>query len=255
LISNFKLTFFDTPVIHLKTVDSTNTYLKNQKNDLPILVLADYQTEGRGQYGKNWSSIAVENLLFSFQFFPQKTSIENAHLISHIVAIKITEVLNLQIGHKLVTIKWPNDIILNNKKIGGILIETSLEGTKIQNIIVGIGLNINQLKFDFELKNASSLRKEYPAILWDKNLILEELVARFESIIIEESLGLNQSEIIELFNQNLFKFKEKIKIKKDSEPITALNLGVNETGQWILKNIISLEEIKINSSREVEYLF
>jgi BirA family transcriptional regulator, biotin operon repressor / biotin---[acetyl-CoA-carboxylase] ligase len=255
LNSNFKLSFFDTPVIHLDVVDSTNTYLKELKNNKPTLVLADYQSEGRGQYGKNWVSESEQNLLFSFQFFPKNTTIENAHLISQIVALEISEVLNQFLEQKIVTIKWPNDIILNNKKIGGILIETSLENSKIQNFIIGIGLNISQTSFGSELKNASSLKMEFPDIDWNRIELLYRLISRMEAMILNEKQGFNQTEIRTQFNQNLYKYLEEISLIKDNQSISATNLGVNESGQWILKNIDTNNEFIVNSSREVEYVY
>lgn len=253
--SNSKLTFFDKPIVELKEVSSTNSYLKEIENTLPTLVCADFQTAGRGQYGKIWTSTDCENLLFSFQFFPSNSSIQSANLISQLVAIEIVTTINLKLNEEKCSIKWPNDIILKNKKIGGILIETSLRNYKIEQFIIGIGINIGQNSFDSSLPNASSLAIEYPDIFWDKYMLLSQLIPRLEAMIFQEKKGINPTEVMSLFNMNQYKFNQQIQLKKGEQIQDFINLGVNNSGQWLVKNKLTDEIMTINSSSEIEYIY
>ena len=114
-----ELTFFGTPVVHLEEINSTNEYLKNVTNHTPMLVIADYQTKGRGQYGKVWESASNQNLTFSFQWQPYNLKVEEGYKISQLVSLVILETINHFIAPNRASIKWPNDIIIKNKKVCG----------------------------------------------------------------------------------------------------------------------------------------
>ena len=126
--------------------------------DLPegFVVYADFQTSGRGQQGNSWEAEKKKNLLFSLLLYPKHILINEQFLISQAVSIGIKRVLDKYVDN--ISIKWPNDIFWNNRKIAGILIENSLQGTSIKNSIVGIGLNVNQVEFNC-VPNAVSLKQ------------------------------------------------------------------------------------------------
>ncbi|WP_185868363.1 biotin--[acetyl-CoA-carboxylase] ligase [Blattabacterium cuenoti] len=152
--------------IFLQEVDSTNTYAKkhcsnyHQENEIWYIILSNYQTRGLG-YGKNiWYAEKRKNLTFSIilNFF-KNFSAEKLYIINIIVSNAIHKTLSIFSKKKMFWIKWPNDIIsIDNKKIGGILTENNILINKIYKTIIGIGLNINQIKFDNEW-NATSLKK------------------------------------------------------------------------------------------------
>ena len=137
-------------IIHLERVDSTSNYIatlhKEGKVGHGMVILADEQTNGRGQRGAKWQSEANQNLLFSFYIEYSNLHIDKQEGITHFISLAIQRAL-LNNGIES-TIKWPNDILVNSKKIAGILIENQLRGTNIQSSIIGIGLNILQTKFD-----------------------------------------------------------------------------------------------------------
>jgi BirA family transcriptional regulator, biotin operon repressor / biotin---[acetyl-CoA-carboxylase] ligase len=149
-------------LIWLQKTDSTNQYLQDmlKKSKMPegTMVIADEQTEGRGQRGNHWESSTGENLTFSFIIYPDFLELTNQFMLSKIIALALFDLL---IGYnENVKIKWPNDIYIGKKKIAGILLENVIKGTKISNTIVGIGLNINQKIFPEALPFASSLSLE-----------------------------------------------------------------------------------------------
>ena len=147
-------------IIKLNAIDSTNSYLRQLSNTNALedytTVVTNYQTNGRGQMGTQWSSQEAKNLMVSVYKDVSFVNIESHFFISIVVSLSILEALQRLHIPKL-SIKWPNDILSENKKIGGILIENVIKHNHLQNSIIGFGLNINQTLFD-DLPNASSLR-------------------------------------------------------------------------------------------------
>lgn len=124
--------------------------------------IADYQSAGKGQRGNTWTSNAGENLLFSILLKPHQNLINSQFYLSKAIAIGVLEGLTTYIKHQKLEvpkleIKWPNDLYLNGKKMGGILLESHFVAGKWNFCIAGIGLNINQKSFE-DLR-ANSLSK------------------------------------------------------------------------------------------------
>lgn len=134
--------------IHFETIDSTNTYLKEnyEKLDNFTFVSADFQSAGRGRNNRNWKSEKGENLLFSL-LIKDKALIDKFSSLSVISAFSIIKALNLE--H--LSIKWPNDIYYKDSKLCGILLE-AVTINEIECLIIGIGLNVNQREFVGEYK-------------------------------------------------------------------------------------------------------
>lgn len=147
-------------LIKLNATDSTNLYLKGlmQGNNLGdfTVVTAENQTKGRGQMGTHWLSDPGKNLTFSVLKLFSGVRVEDRFRINIGVSLAIYEALQ-SINVPDLKIKWPNDIMSGNFKIGGILIENVLTGQSISSSIIGVGLNVNQVDFQ-NLPNVSSLR-------------------------------------------------------------------------------------------------
>jgi len=164
-------------IIKLSAIDSTNDFLKdlsrNQSVDNFTAVVAQKQTNGKGQMGATWQSEEGKNLIMSILI---KDVLQNSDEIFHLnvaVALSILQVLE-DFNIPKLSVKWPNDIMSDHKKICGILIENSFKlDTKIESV-VGIGLNVNQRKFD-DLPKASSM-----AVVaeneFDLDLILNKII-------------------------------------------------------------------------------
>ena len=144
----------------IKETVSTNTLLWEmlRKESLPegFVVQTDFQTAGKGQMGNSWESESGENLLFSMLLYPQRVPTDQLFLISQIVSIGLKKALDNYVDG--ITVKWPNDIYWNDKKLAGILIENSFQANKVKTV-VGIGLNVNQRKFVSNAPNPISLRQ------------------------------------------------------------------------------------------------
>ena len=149
-------------IIKLNAIDSTNSYLKElaQKSvlDTFTVVVAKQQTLGRGQLGTTWVSEQGKNLTFSLLIRFYDFKIQDQFYLSMAVSLGLISALRNFVGVSL-KIKWPNDILAEKDKVAGILIENILKSSTINYSIVGIGLNVNQLKFQSDIENVTSLKK------------------------------------------------------------------------------------------------
>lgn len=167
---------------HFDTISSTNDWAKEQlhsfSRDKITIISAEEQTQGRGQYGRQWFSPAGKNLYASFCFFVLPTQ-KDVLSITHIMAIAIATLLEEE--GILAQIKWPNDVLVHGKKIAGILCETVPLEPEI-GIVVGLGLNINMTTHEFSRvgRPATSFLIEN-----EKNYNRKELIGRLEKLFSE----------------------------------------------------------------------
>jgi len=146
---------------HLAQTDSTNSVLRklsaNGEAKNMAMVVADYQTAGRGQVGNKWESEAGKNLLMSILLCPHQLDVRQQYYLSMAVSVGIEKALRKYVDN--VKIKWPNDVYVGDKKLAGILIENTLLGINIATSIVGIGLNVNQTVFLSDAPNPVSIKQ------------------------------------------------------------------------------------------------
>ncbi len=139
--------------IFIEETESTNEALKleEQKHKLPegTVVYTHYQRKGKGQADAKWESEPAHNLLLSVLYAPKFLKIEAQMYLNLAVALACRQFIAELLPEHIVRIKWPNDLVVNGHKIGGILIENAISGNQLKNSIVGIGINVNQLKFNF----------------------------------------------------------------------------------------------------------
>ena len=150
-----------TYIERLKEIPSTNDYLKKLCQEGYArefhTVLAESQTAGKGQRGNSWESETGKNLTFSMVLYPTNLEIKDHFFLSILTAFSVFDALRFYTDG--FSIKWPNDIYWNDKKIGGILIENEMEGKYITQSVIGIGLNINQEVFLSDAPNPVSLKQ------------------------------------------------------------------------------------------------
>lgn len=162
------------PIIRLKEIDSTNSYLKRLARHQPCseesIVVADFQTGGRGQMGSGWFAEKGKNLLFSILLYPKNLPANAMFIISRIASLAVKYMVDPLVND--ISIKWPNDIYWREKKIAGILIENDIRNGNIENSVIGIGINVNQLQFPVELPNPTSL-----ALIMGEEQNLDNLLA------------------------------------------------------------------------------
>lgn len=197
-------------ICYFRELESTNTYSKKMPGDEVdhgLLCLTDNQTKGRGQYEREWESEVGKNLTFSLVFKPQTS--ERFHVLTLACALALVEYLN-EYMHKphCSFIKWPNDVMLNQKKVAGFLAETVFTGNKLDRLVIGIGLNVNQQHFSSGLsEKATSVSIEKQEIL-SREALLSELLSRVE------------------YKYNLWQRRQKNLIK-------SINRNIEGYGKWI----------------------
>lgn len=167
--------------VALQQTDSTNRYLTDLCDGGGVeeftTVSAEFQTAGKGQRGNSWEAEAGANLLFSTLFYPRFLAARRQFLLSQLVSLSIKEVLDAYTAD--ISIKWPNDIYWQERKICGILIENDLQGATIGRCIVGVGLNVNQERFLSDAPNPVSLR-QITGRLHDRDTLLTDVVVRMQ---------------------------------------------------------------------------
>ena len=148
-------------IIKLNAIDSTNDYLKNLLDKKPVInytvVTANFQNKGKGQMGGFWESEAGKNLICSVYLSNSIIKLSNQFVINIIVCLAIKKSLH-KFNIPQLSVKWPNDIMSGSSKICGVLIENIIKNSSIQDIIIGIGLNVNQTIFK-NSPNATSIKK------------------------------------------------------------------------------------------------
>lgn len=150
-------------IIRLPEGGSSNSIMSSQAADLPhgAVVALVAQTAGRGQRGNSWEAAPGENITMSMLFRPESVRPSEQFMLSEMVSIGIVQFLRNLLGDcreaERVSIKWPNDIYVGDRKICGILIEHSLMGGRIAHTIAGIGVNINQMEFLSDAPNPVSV--------------------------------------------------------------------------------------------------
>ncbi len=184
-----KTSLFGTYVYYFPEIDSTNNYasrLAEEGAPEGTVVICDFQTAGKGRLSRHWESSRDSNILMSIILRP-RLEIERVSKITLATAEILVKTLEKFLGKlKFDTltfnVKWPNDILVNGKKIGGILTESSLREKDIIYVVVGIGLNVNQdiiqLSKDVRL-NATSLFAETGQI-FDREILIAEIITEFE---------------------------------------------------------------------------
>ena len=144
-----------------------------------MVVVADYQTAGKGCGTNSWESERGKNLTFSMLIHPTDIPASQQFRITEVVSVALCEVLEQYIGD--VSIKWPNDIYMGDKKICGVLIENRLQGNVIVDSIIGIGLNVNQTVFRSDAPNPVSLRQLLGREI-DREALLHDFLETLEAV-------------------------------------------------------------------------
>jgi BirA family biotin operon repressor/biotin-[acetyl-CoA-carboxylase] ligase len=234
------------PLIELSSIDSTNIYAISQVQQQMAIsgscYRADFQTHGKGQFGKLWGSEKGENLLCSYvlnlnelenTFKKGQKWTQNDQIgLSIAVSIGVYRFFKAIAGDET-SIKWPNDLYWRDRKAGGILIENTLRGTEWTWAVIGIGININQTQFDATIGKPVSLR-QITGKEWEINQLLKDL-SQALTVSINGWLQNGITLLLEDYNQGLFRKGKKVMFNnKEQGDFEATVMGVNEKGQLIL---------------------
>jgi BirA family transcriptional regulator, biotin operon repressor / biotin---[acetyl-CoA-carboxylase] ligase len=232
------------PITVLQTIDSTNKYAMGlihagmARHGEAVFALA--QPEGKGQWGKKWSSEPGANILLSVIIKPGRLKLPDQFYFNAAMSLAVYDFFSKYAGDET-TIKWPNDLYWRDRKAGGILIESVVRGSESgvnspesaagiwEWAVVGIGININQTAFPDELINPVSL-KQITGQDFDPLELAKELC-----VCISEQFDLlvngKKENIYKRYNQHLYKLNEQVKLKKDNRMFEVIIKGVSPFGK------------------------
>ena len=223
-------------IIHIDETDSTNRWMKeliqlhpSEETQHEMVVVCDYQTAGRGCGSNSWEAEPGKNLLMSVLMHPKKVSARTQFIITQIVSVALCRTIETVIGSEhRVTIKWPNDIYVGDKKICGVLIENSIEGRRIKDCIIGIGLNVNQTEFRSDAPNPVSM-----AQLTGKEMNREEVLNAFLD---ELSKQCENRNIHRDYLRMMYRCDGMYPFESEGTRFMARVVGVNDDGRLMLED-------------------
>ncbi len=250
-----KTLFIGQNCIHIESLDSTNSYASEMLRQIELsegsVIYSFEQKSGRGQRENSWESKPNKNVALSLVLHPKFLSVNQQFLLAKITSLAVADLMAEMLvdSHKPneISIKWPNDVYVNKKKIAGILIENTLRESTLQSSIVGIGINVNQL--DFTTKQATSL-----ALLTDKEFelmnVLERLCEFFEVRYLQ--LKANKLEGIDNgYLERLYKLNQWASYSSEETKFEGKIRGVSKIGR--LKLELRSGEMKEFNLKEIVF--
>jgi BirA family biotin operon repressor/biotin-[acetyl-CoA-carboxylase] ligase len=224
----------DAPIIELDIIDSTNNYamrLIDADTAQPgLTITANRQTQGKGQRGKKWEDTGGQSLLMSIIATPI-VGIEQQFTFNAGIAVAIADVLLSLYENWDVRIKWPNDIIINDKKAGGLLIENVIRGSEWTYAVIGLGLNILQDRFPPELPYAGSLKTQSGKVFQISN-VFNALRGQILNAVYDQA---DPSELLDKYNSYLYRKDELQTFSNGEKEWKGRIIAVTRQGQLMVK--------------------
>lgn len=229
--------------IYADEVVSTNTLLLDKKNNYNTngtVLLAEKQTKGRGRKDRVWYSAPESNLTFSILLTKDKLLFNSINFLNFAASLGVaTAIENL---YQLKTsLKWPNDVLINSKKTSGILIESISQGSKIERVVIGIGVNVNQNSFQGTFNYPpTSIRNELGHNV-DREKLMAEILNNFETLI--EKIKVDKRELLKDWKLRCDMIGEKISIVENDKEIFGIFDDIDDEGFLLLKTKGKIEKI------------
>lgn len=222
-------------IVYLEKTTSTNDIAKKLGDEGAsegTVVIAEEQSKGRGRMGRKWATHRGEAIAMTLLLRPE-IHVKDAPSITPILALStvqgIMEAYKIECG-----IKWPNDVVLNRKKLSGILTEMKAAGNMVGNIVVGIGLNINQEEFEEEIQDIAISLKKFSGIDYDRRKIISAILNRFE-----DNYDMFKEHGISCFREDLKKYSvligERVKISLIEDEFEGEAVDISDDGSLLVK--------------------
>ena len=230
-------------LIHFEEIDSTNNYLKNSYKLLDNFTFAsaDYQSKGKGRNDRVWESAKGLNLMFSF-LIKNDELIRRSTTLSIFTALEIVDLLE-KYNIQNVSVKWPNDVLVGDKKVCGVL----LEGQLPDYVVIGVGLNVNQKEFPEGLRRpATSLSLELK-----QDINLEELKTRLFTNIVKNFSTLNIERYLENFKNHNYLLNKRVRVSVNNQLFIGEVVGIDDN---FCLQILSRDMLLHIDSGEIEIL-
>ena len=229
-------------ILYFDSIDSTNTKaqeLAEKGYPSGTLVVADKQVAGKGRRGRNWESPSGCGIFMTLMLKPDINP-NNASMLTLVSALAVAKAL-ADITGKDAKIKWPNDIVIDGRKVCGILTEMSAQFDYINNIVIGIGINVNNSSFPEEISaTASSLRLLSGGKKYRRAEIIEKIMEYFEkyySIFLETE---DLSALVNEYDAMLVNMKKQVKVLDPKEPFEGKAIDT-----WESRKLVSSGEVSV----------
>lgn len=222
-------------VYYFSEIDSTNTYAKRlgeSQGGHGTLVVSDRQTSGKGRRGRVWESPSGTGVYMSILLKPQIRP-DQASMLTLVMAQSAVRTIREMTGLDA-KIKWPNDIVLNGKKVCGMLTEMTMEMDQIQSVVIGVGINVNTTHFPEQLCDATSLYLESGKKLRRADLI-SEMLRQFEYYYDTFTKEGNLSGMQEEYNSLLVNCDAEVRVLEPLNEYQGHAVGINEMGELIVR--------------------
>ncbi len=245
--------FLGKVVQYYEELPSTNVraleWLQEERPAEGALVIAAHQTAGRGQLNQSWESQAGANLTFSVLLYPHFLPLQQQFALNQAVTLAVRDAAEVFLPRPS-QIKWPNDIYVRGKKLAGILIQNQLRGQTLDASVVGIGLNVNQIKFSEGIPNPTSLRLECGRAL-ELEPVLHTLLAHLETRYLQLKAG-RLNELLLDYYSRLYRFQEEALYRdRQGRLFRGCITGVSPQGKLL---IATSEGERAFANKEIEFL-
>jgi BirA family transcriptional regulator, biotin operon repressor / biotin---[acetyl-CoA-carboxylase] ligase len=237
IAANLRTAFIGNMIIVLDSIPSTNDYAKGLSIvDGPhgTVVAAEEQTEGRGRFGRRWESSKSMNLLFSVLLRPDIHHTERIPLVPFAAAIAAAESIEAVTG-LTVECKWPNDLLVAKKKVSGMLLESSMMRASVEKLVLGIGVNVNQVDFPSDIDpRPTSLRQELGTVV-DRTTLLQRMLEALEKRYIE-LMNEKPAALLHVWKSRTTMFGTQVTVRQLDETLTGIAEDISADGSLQLRS-------------------
>lgn len=237
-------------VLYFDTIDSTNTKaqeLAEKGYPSGTLVVADKQESGKGRRGRSWVSPSGTGIFMTLMIKPDINP-NNASMLTLVAALAVAKAITSVTGEEAM-IKWPNDIVVNSKKVCGILTEMNAQFDYINHIVVGIGINVHNESFPEEISQmASSLMIEAGGKRFHRAQVIAETMSYFEQYYDTFLKTQDLSALVREYDELLVNRNKSVRVLDPKEPFDGKAMGITPKGELIVD---TWESRKLVSSGEV----
>ncbi len=242
--------FLGKNLISVPECHSTNTSLQGLNDSSPLaegtIFIAAHQSAGRGQRGNSWESAAGKNITFSVLLNPTFLPPAEQFKLNMAVSLGVTEGIQTLISAP-VLLKWPNDLWVNNRKLGGILIENQIRGQILSSSVIGIGINVNQLEFQSPVATslAAQVGREF-----ELQMVLEAVVESLEGEYLRLRAG--NPELKSRYLAKVYRMGESQRFLADGESFEGIIRDVDDSGRLCVDTmagprVFSFQQVKFVS--------
>ncbi|MDX1685549.1 MAG: biotin--[acetyl-CoA-carboxylase] ligase [Saprospiraceae bacterium] len=235
--------------VFLDQVDSTNTYalelVRRSRPEHGTVVFTEYQTSGRGQRGRTWEANKGQNALFSVIYYPTGLAPADHFKLNKIVSVSLFEAISELVSADFLSIKWPNDLYFDDRKVAGMLIQNVIRGKEIDHTVIGLGINVNQERFPGHLVKATSL-----SIITGMKKVPLEVTRKIVDHLDEEMNNFDQARIDDVYSANLYLKGKKHTFRSGGLTFTGEIRGVDDEGRLIIDKEGKLEKFAFG---DIEY--